>query len=605
MSTNVQKFDEGSKILKNIDVSSIVSGLALGIAEAQERLDNNSISQLIRLADTKVAGKSLLEFGFQPAFYAFDYADVSASIQLKMAVQESVSVDFSIEASYSSNTTFNKDFFNQLRKNKSKSTSKYSKTQKTIALEAKTSKNVSVNEESFKIHEEEGSISKIESAEEKMRDDSEELRVESVIDNKQELTNETNSDVYIREENGYIVITNPIEHTNVTALLKLDPDYTTAKDIRIKGGSTVNASSLFSKTGDFNTTLTNATTANNGNSPTTPGEVVGINKNGIRRGTTDTPYAFYFGWDKHKVNYDYAYNQSNPSLTTDDIELLAFVLKESTLKITIKGYTDGSGSDSQANSDYNKALGLKRATALKEALEGFAGKKLDSQITTETYGEDLATNSDKLPEIRKVTIEFDATTLFDFIYFQGGHITTGATTSAPEEYVYLLATNPTVDKDVIFQFGSTTYTLVDIANTINRFSALTNNKGKIDEFFVEKHNESYYLLHEEAKVNYFLHSKENKEINVEIENKASAELDKDKTDIYVSDTQNDTSKLKESSKDFEGDRAFAVSGSLDVRYARQFGMSIEGNASVSARMVSVPPPTALENYIQSLSNSGN
>jgi hypothetical protein len=36
-------------------------------------------------------------------------------------------------------------------------------------------------------------------------------------------------------------------------------------------------------------------------------------------------------------------------------------------------------------------------------------------------------------------------------------------------------------------------------------------------------------------------------------------------------------------------------------------MSVEGNASVSARMVSVPPPTGLENYIATLTGnaSGN
>ena len=47
----------------------------------------------------------------------------------------------------------------------------------------------------------------------------------------------------------------------------------------------------------------------------------------------------------------------------------------------------------------------------------------------------------------------------------------------------------------------------------------------------------------------------------------------------------------------------AISGSLDVRYARQFGKSVEGNASVSARMVSVPPPTGLENYIATLTGN--
>ena len=80
----------GASILQQVDVTDIITSLALGIAAAQEKLDDNSIKQLTKLSETEVGDKSLLELGFTPAFYSFDYADVSASISLRMALKKAV-----------------------------------------------------------------------------------------------------------------------------------------------------------------------------------------------------------------------------------------------------------------------------------------------------------------------------------------------------------------------------------------------------------------------------------------------------------------------------------------------------------------------------------
>src|ERR1044072_6975368 len=105
----VEDFANGANILQQVDVSQIFKSLAMGIAEAQQELDDNSISQLQRLSETELAGKSLLELGFVPAFYAFTYADISASIHLRMA--EKTSFEQGVQASfdYSSGATSSGD----------------------------------------------------------------------------------------------------------------------------------------------------------------------------------------------------------------------------------------------------------------------------------------------------------------------------------------------------------------------------------------------------------------------------------------------------------------------------------------------------------------
>jgi hypothetical protein len=44
-----------------------------------------------------------------------------------------------------------------------------------------------------------------------------------------------------------------------------------------------------------------------------------------------------------------------------------------------------------------------------------------------------------------------------------------------------------------------------------------------------------------------------------------------------------------------GNRAVAFGATLDVRYSRQFEMTVTGNSAISARLVSIPaPPQFLE-----------
>ncbi|WP_298426315.1 OmpA family protein [uncultured Kordia sp.] len=598
---DIKTFDQGSKILQNVDVSSMVTALALGIAEAQERLDTNSVSQLIRLSESKVAGRSLLELGFQPAFYAFDYADISASISLKMGVKEEVEVDFSLAVDYKNNKTFDQNFFDHLKENKSNSLSKYSKTQKDISLEAKTSETISINKKTFKVHKEEGSYSKIEKTKEQMRDETNELRVESVVKDERKLENIKTTQVYIAKEGGYVVIREPYIHTDVEGLLKLDATYASTAQITLKTPSS--PTNDFNKENDFTKTLSNARAKNGGT-------VVGINSQGIHRVAGLKVFEFYFGWDKFDIDYAYSTGVKSDATNQDDMIALAMLLKRDTsLNVTVKGFTDGSGSSSQANADYNQKLGQKRADAFRSELSKIAGVAFtNTRVKTETEGEFLANGSTTKDEtIRKITVEFPASAS-DYILFNGGLIgvsaspkITNANPNPPDYFVYVEADNTPAagDIEIVFTYGDEEYILREAS--INELTSLVNSKFK--ELFIEKVNETYYLLHEETKVNYFIHSKENKEVNVKVNDESSTEMDKESTDIYVGETQNDLSKLKQSSQDFKGDRSVAISGSLDVRYARQFNMSVEGNASVSARMISVPPPTALENYIQSLTNN--
>lgn len=610
---NLKNLITQSDFLKNVDVSTIISSLAIGIAEAQERLDENSINQISKLTEIEVAGMSLLELGFKPTFYAFEHADISASIQLKMAVSQTIDVSLSLSAEYENNADFDKDFFDKLEKDKQKSLYNYSSNSQSFSSDTKTSTKVTINDRDIDIHTEQGSISKVEKAQEQMSEESTGTRVDSIIvDDEKALNVISSNDISINKENGYVVIAIPEDTTDTIGLLKMDSDYTTPDTISLDSSPVVN----FSKEIGFGKTFQNAIDANLGLEIGIVNSKPDIADKGIyRKGTSSgqfefTPFDFYFGFNMYNINFDSPNNTTKPSLKKDDFEKIAFLLaKDRNLKINIKGYTDGVGTN-----EYNIELSKKRIQSIKEYFQNLAKKiggnsvVVNSQIIPKPLGEKLADESgdpNNNPDFRKITIEFDTTD--DYIHFEGGKIGTTATpddsSSNPNKFIFLDAQVSYTADEIHFEYGGET---VEInASSLVTFTQFVNESvSKVESFYFEKKNGLFYLLHEETQIHYSVFSLEEKEIEVKINDQSVEEIDTETTSVYLSEKESKKSRLKNDTKKVDGDRSLAVSGSIDARYSRQFGVSMEGNAAISARIVALPPPSGLEQYLNSLITPG-
>lgn len=83
------------EILADASVAEFISRLGLGIAEAQRALDENTIDQLAEFTKARddLNGRTLLDLGLMPAFYHYQSADLSCSLQLSLKVQKSLGVD--------------------------------------------------------------------------------------------------------------------------------------------------------------------------------------------------------------------------------------------------------------------------------------------------------------------------------------------------------------------------------------------------------------------------------------------------------------------------------------------------------------------------------
>jgi len=93
------------QLLQDVPLGTMIENLGLGIATAQERLDEVAIEATLRLANTNTTlldadgdtvTRSLLELGFTPTFYQFTEATLEVSFIASMQVAEALSVGFGL-----------------------------------------------------------------------------------------------------------------------------------------------------------------------------------------------------------------------------------------------------------------------------------------------------------------------------------------------------------------------------------------------------------------------------------------------------------------------------------------------------------------------------
>lgn len=95
------------QILADASVADFITALGLGIAEAQTALDTNSVNQLPEFVRPLEAlgGRSLLDLGLSPAFYHYQHADLTCSLQLTLKVGENFSAGVGLNGSFGSDGT--------------------------------------------------------------------------------------------------------------------------------------------------------------------------------------------------------------------------------------------------------------------------------------------------------------------------------------------------------------------------------------------------------------------------------------------------------------------------------------------------------------------
>lgn len=602
--SDLTKFSEGASILQQVDVSNIFKNLALGIAEAQQKLDDNSIAQAIKLAETKIGNESLLDLGFAPVFYAFQYADISASIYLKMALKESLEFGFGLDLQIAKNKGYTEDTHSFLSEDNYSETTEEYKASRQISFRAKEKKAVKINSKFVKQSETLNAKSRLEKFKRDIKHDAGVDQVYEEIQSRKLTQNESRGvDVWM--DGGFLRIEESL-HFNKSGIgiFKIN-DFNTATQIDIDGAGSTTFLTLASS---FSETFLNDAQTKVGS-----GNVYALTKEGdflTKIGSAWVPVSstFYFGYNSDEITYgknlkDGPGDIANVNYSVDLVgaeqnknheyhKLLHKALrliqsKDSDSSIKITGMTDPKG----GNNPTNKSLAKRRAQKMRDHIFG------STAPVNVAIG--AVTNSEGASDLTKryAKIELDA----DYLIFVDGNTKKDATpiktSNEPNKFVYA---DDTVSPSVAFTNLNVTYGTLELNITNSVFSSLVSTaQSQILNHSHEETSEGlHYSLDDEAIVKFTLLTNQSEEIEIEDVSESGSEGTEESSSFFSGKTKNQKSLLNESIANKSQDSSFALGASVDFRMSRQFEMSMEGNSAMSARLVSIPAPSGFVDFLK-------
>ncbi len=605
--SDLTKFSEGASILQQVDVSDIFKNLALGIAEAQQKLDDNSIAQAIKLAETQINGVSLLELGFAPVFYAFQYADISASINLKMALKEALEFGFGLDLQIAKNKGYSEDTHNFLSEDSYSETTEEYKASRQMNFRANEKNSVKINNKFVKQSEALEAKSRIEKFK---HDIITQASVEQVYEDIQskKLTNNNSRGVDIWIDNGFIRLEESLHYKkDAVGILKIG-SYSSPTAIDVNG---TDPDGSFTIATDLITTLDAADVATVLGS----GQLYGVSKDGkvyqfVSSAWTPILSTIYFPYNSDEVtmtkdlktgpndNSVAGYppgvvankNHSDHGLVHKVLRLIHNYDPEST--ITITGMTDPKG----GNNPKNQSLAKRRAENLKSYIFGSTAPvnvKIDS-VTNDPGNSNL--------EQRYAAIELDS----DYLIFIDGNVTEDATpvksSTGPNKFVYA---DVKTTENPFYKLDAKYGTAVLFYNEDEAFSEVVEHvSSKIESHSYEFKDGQHYFLEDESIVKFTLLTNLTEEISIEHDDENSSSGTEVSNSFLTSKTKNEKSVLNDLVSNRSQDSSFALGASVDFRMSRQFEMSMEGNAAMSARLVAVPAPQDFVGFLRTVYVSG-
>ena len=194
----------------------------------------------------------------------------------------------------------------------------------------------------------------------------------------------------------------------------------------------------------------------------------------------------------------------------------------------------------------------------------------------------------------------------DYLIFIGGNMKSTATpektSTGPNKFIYAddvsSPEGPFNKLNVMYGSENLSYTAASGTSEtlIDSISILNNSKEKTSEG-------RYYFLDDEAIIKFHLLTNQSEEITIEETAENESNETANSNSYLWSKSKTEKSALSESLNNNTQNKSFAFGASVDFRMSRQFEMSMEGNSSMSARLVALPAP---EGFIDLLKgNYGN
>ena len=574
------------QVLAEASVADFIKSLGLSIAEAQKALDENSVNQMGEFITPRegLGGKSLLDIGLMPAFYHYQHADITCSMQISLKVEKNIGVGVNLGGSFSDTSGTNASTSNSSSSTESGSSTSTQTRSASVDISVESQGALTVGGQNFQLS---GTSprDRINALSDAVRGQQDISRV-IPVQNCSPVTPTPTTDAPTANvvctpnavsfvgggfDSGFIRISENPSAANSPEAYKLNA----SKTVNVTRSNSVAA--YASKVKDA---------------------IVAEGFEAEHLSPDEMTYGILFDVDK-------AFIRANEE---DGLLKFARFLVATGLSAKVNGYASTTGSDA-----HNMKLSTERAKAVRNRL--VANGVDPAKLTLDSFGEQrwrdagFPDRTENQPH-RLVEVVIDGADHYVWVSGDASNSLSGVTPdkrapgSTGNGWVYLydavglssLNGKKVTIKGQEFLLSGTSASGTPAANSAQAFAlnlATAVNGNANVRVKASAAGNVTTLCNEGDKYQLILVTSSNREISLSGTSGVTV------TESFTRSTSSSGTTAN------TGNRTVAVNASVDVNYARKFEMNVTGNSSISARLVSIPAPPQFLETIKSYLDQGN
>lgn len=576
------------QVLADASVAEFIKSLGLGIAEAQRALDENSVQQIAEFIEPRegLGGRTLLDLGLSPAFYHYQHADITCSLQLSLRVQKDTSLGLNLNGSYSDNSNNSSDSSESESSSESGSSTTTETREANVRITTASNGALVVGRRNFALT---GS-----SPAERIRNLQNALTttdgtgIDRVLYQLQgsDLDIQTDaSDSEVKTTPRTVAFLSGGHDRGIIRVGKNEATDYTLDDSPATSASTTAQADLAAYAAHVASTVA----------------AQGYNTRHIAPNAPVLQLLFETG--RHDVNPN----------SYESLRNLAQAMRELNFAVEIEGFADRQVYASNSDA-LNAQLGNNRANEVRSIL--IANGAPSNLITVRPSRGDRAaadngdTRGRDNPNFRKVDITTPGRTAhWVFVHARaGGPNLNGVTpdkradTGNENGFIHLFRPSPLNLSGKSVTIEGTNF---PFRGTAAGSFAANSPEAYAKNLADDINGHASADLQASASANVVTVNRKGDEFQLTLVTSSNRDISLSGTSGVTVTTQFSRTRSSSLTRQNSGNRAVAVGASLDVRYARQFEMNVTGNSSISARLVSIPaPPQFLETIREFLNKEG-
>jgi outer membrane protein OmpA-like peptidoglycan-associated protein len=589
------------QVLAEASVADFIKSLGLSIAEAQKALDENSVNQMGEFITPRdgLGGKSLLDIGLMPAFYHYQHADITCSMQLSLRVEKNIGVGVNIGGSFSDTTS--SESTSSSSESSSESGSSEVSRERTAQVEVQSDSTgaLSIGGRSFA------------------------LTGSDPLSRMRALRDAVTADSSAGVPR---LLFEPATSTfTITTDAPPEKVQTTSNTVTFLGGgfdrAVIQVDTDVATDYVFNGTTTVSTTAQGSVSAYATHVAEQVNAAGISASAlapSEPISRFYFDTGEDEIfTASGEAATRNRDLTQRLIDLSQLIIRQN-LNVTIQGYADAQPyrDGSRPSDDSNRDLGQRRGLHLQRLLLAHGVPAARINVVQSTGAADAQADvaaGGPVDNVRFRRTDVNVAGRTAYYLVCDAPSGTDITAVSPDKltpppgtgngFIYLYRPQPlslsgnscTID-GTNFPFSGAAVSSGPASGTPEAYAQnlMTAINGNSSVAFTSSATGNVVTVFQKSQpFRLTLYSTQSR--NIEMSGTEGVRITREFT----------RSSSSSGTRENTGNRTVAIGASVDVRYGRQFEMNVTGNSSISARLVSIPaPPQFLETIKDFLDQGG-